>query len=244
MKICVAQIKPKSGDIGWNIQRHKQIIDRAVMYEAELIIFPELSLIGYYPTFAKTLSTSKEDIRFEALQAISDSQKIIIGIGAPLQLFGGTTIAMVIFQPQKEREVYYKKYLHKDEEPFFVSGPNLNKLLGYDKNISLAICYELSVSEHSEKAYKSGAKIYIASVAKHRNNIEDANKSLSKIAKTYSMVTLMSNCVGECDGDICTGNSAVWNSEGKMIAHLNEKDEGIIILDTISNNTFTKYIFN
>lgn len=52
---------------------------------------------------------------------------------------------MIIFQPEEERQVYDKKYLHADEKPFFVNGSHLPEMLGDQKDISLAICYELSV---------------------------------------------------------------------------------------------------
>jgi predicted amidohydrolase len=37
---------------------------------------------------------------------------------------------------------------------FFISGKNSTGLIGNKTNIALAICYELSVPEHSENALK------------------------------------------------------------------------------------------
>ena len=104
---------------------------------------------------------------------------------------------MVLFQPHKARQTYSKKYLHPDEEEFFISGQSSDSLIGNKTNIALAICYELSVPEHSESAFKSGAEIYIASVAKAVNAVDKAIKSLSDIGNKYSMTVLMSSCVGQ-----------------------------------------------
>ena len=112
---------------------------------------------------------------------------------------------MILFQPQKERLTYSKKYLHPDEKEFFVSRENFASLEINKANISFAICYEISIPEHSEQVHKSGAEIYIASVAKFVNGIDKAIERLSEIADKYSMTVLMSNCIGEADGNKCAG---------------------------------------
>src|SRR5882762_11044937 len=179
MKICVAQTRPAKGDIQSNIDSHNKLIDLAVSNGAETIIFPELSLTGYEPELSKELATDKDDRRFDIFQKISDTRQVIIGVGVPTKNNTGTCISMVLFQPHKARQVYSKKYLHPDEEEFFVSGQSTIGLTGNKTSIALAICYELSVPEHSENAFKSGAKIYIASVAKSAIGVENASKSLS-----------------------------------------------------------------
>lgn len=234
MKICVAQTHPGKGDVKPNIENHKRMIETAVDHEAEMIIFPELSLTGYEPELAEQLVTTKYDPRLDVFQSLSDEYQVTIGVGMPLKSPNGIIIGMIIFQPEAERLVYGKKYLHADEEPFFVSGSHLPELLGDQKDIALAICYELSVPAHSQRAYQAGASIYIASVAKFESGVEKAIKQLSDIAKKYSMTVLMANAVGEADGDICAGQSAVWNGQGKLIGQLNETEEGILVFDTES----------
>ncbi|SHF08408.1 Predicted amidohydrolase [Fodinibius roseus] len=236
MKICVAQTHPVKAEVEKNIQNHKRIIKTALDHEAEMIIFPELSLTGYEPELAEQLATTKDDTRFNDFQKLSNKHQVTIGAGMPLKSDHGIIIGMVIFQPEEERRVYGKKYLHADEEPFFVSGSHLPELLGEQKNIAPAICYELSVPEHSEQAYEAGSSIYIASVAKFQNGVEKAKEQLSTIAKKYSMTVLMANAVGQADGDICAGQSAVWNKKGELLGQLDETEAGKIIFDTESNN--------
>jgi len=230
MKICVAQIKPVKGDVTFNIQHHKTFIHLAVEESAEMIVFPELSITGYEPSLAKELATTKEDERLEAFQQISDKNNIVIGVGIPLNSNNGIMIGMVIFQPHKPRETYVKQYLHADEFPFFILGQPLAPLIQH--KIALAICYEISVPDHSEAAHENGAAIYIASVAKSVKGMEKAIENLSAIARKYSMITLISNCVGHCDDFECGGRSAVWNNEGILLAQLDNKEEGMLIIDT------------
>ncbi len=149
---------------------------------------------------------------------------------------------MVIFQPHKSRKTYSKKCLHPDEEEFFIGGQSFTGLVGDRANIAPAICYELSVPEHSENAYKSGAEIYVASVAKSMNGVDKAVKSLSGIAKKYSMTVLMSNCIGPCGGMECAGKSSIWNNQGLLVGQLNDTNEGIIMIDTDTQEIIEKTI--
>ena len=232
MKICLAQVGSIRGDIQRNIEQHKKMIDHAVTYGADLIIFPELSLTGYHPELANELATDKNDPRFDDFQRISHTKQIAIGVGVPLKGSAGITISMILFYPDQERKVYSKKYLHADEEPFFVSGKNFPVLTIGGMNVALAICYELSVPEHLECALQNDAKIYIASIAKVDRNIDKALERLSAIARQHSMPVLMVNCLGPCDGSEGIGTSSAWDDKGSLIGQLDRIHEGMLILDT------------
>lgn len=230
MKISIAQTRPVKGDIAANIQAHKNLIGLALLHRSEMIIFPELSITGYEPELAKELATTKDDKRFDEFQQISDLNKIIIGIGVPTKNSDGINISMVVFQPHQSRQTYSKMYLHADEEPFFVSGQGSIDLL--ENNIALAICYEISIPEHSENAHRKGAEIYIASVAKTESGVTKAIENLSDIAKKYSMKILMCNSVGPGDNFIAAGKSSCWDNKGNLLGQLDANSEGILILDT------------
>lgn len=234
MKICAAQTRPITGDIPSNIERHKRLIDLAVANGADTIIFPELSLTGYEPTLAQALATQPDDRRFDDFQRIADTRQITVGVGVPTKNDSGICISLVIFQPHQARQTYAKQYIHPDEEEFFVSGQNSIGLLGDQTNLALAICYELSVPEHAEKAYQSGAAIYVASVAKFVTGVDKATKRLAEIANQYSMTVLMANSIGQADGAECAGKTSVWNHKGELLGQLDDTHEGLIIFDTDS----------
>lgn len=101
-----------------------------------------------------------------------------------------------------------------------------------ENKVSFAICYELSLPEHSQHAFSIGTEIYVASVAKTAEGVEKASKSLSGIAGKYSMTVIMSNCVGYCDNFESGGKSSAWNNKGVLAGQLNDRDEGILIFDT------------
>lgn len=242
MRLAVAQTKPVRGNIPANILNHKKLIALAVDKNAEVIVFPELSLTGYEPTLAKKLRTTASDKRLDEFQMISDDHQLVIAAGIPTSKGTDALITLVIFQPEKERTTYSKKYLHADEIPFFVSGENFVSMKMHATDVALAICYEISVLEHTEKAGSSGAGIYIASVAKSVGGIDKAITTLSDTANKYSMITLMANCVGICDGFECAGKSSIWNNKGSLIGQLDSTREGILLIDTTTSQVFSQYL--
>lgn len=242
MKIAVAQTKPVTGDIGSNIKNHLSLSTLAADHGADIIIFPELSLTGYEPSLAKLLATAIDDSRLAVFQQLSDARQITIGVGLPTKTAMGIHITMVILQPGKPRQANSKMYLHADEEPFFVSGGNLPGLIIKNTPVALAICYEISVREHSENAHHSGAQLYVASVAKTVKGVEKAWMDLGEIAANYGMMVLMSNSVGPCEDGLCGGKSAAWDEGGTLLGQLDDSSEGILILDTVTRAVEIKMI--
>ena len=222
------------GDIAANAGRLLQLIRLAVSQRADMIIFPELSLTGYEPTLANKLATTPEDKCFDAFREISAAQNIIIGIGAPLQQAEGITIGLLL-HPDKKTILYEKQYLHADEHPFFISGKSNDGLIGDDARIALAICYELSVPAHAEAALQNDAQVYLASVAKTAEGMAKAAERLAGLARDHVITTLLVNCIGSCDGITCAGQSAGWNNRGELLAQLDENREGLLLLDTGTN---------
>ena len=180
----------------------------------------------------KKVATTASDSRLDIFQSICDVNNIVIGVGIPTKSDGVIHITMVLFQPEQERRTYSKKYLHSDEDDFFVSGANFPSLIINSVNIGIAICYEISVPQHAEDAAENGVKFYIASVAKFSGGIEKALKTLQEIACKYRMTVLMSNCVGVADGHVCAGRSSIWNDKGNLLCQLDDANEGIIVWDT------------
>ncbi len=234
MKIALAQAASVKGDIAANIAIHMEFIERAIIAGAEAVFFPELSLTGYEPALADQLATTSDDLRLNIFQQTSDQKKLIIGAGLPLWSADGISISMIIFRPLLPLALYSKKYIHADEEPFFIHGKNAPGLILAEHNIALAICYEIAIPDHSEQAFKNGAAVYIASVVKTTDGADKAIHQLADIAKKYGMTTLMCNAVGFADGGTCGGKSSVWNNVGDLLGQLDAESEGILLFDTQS----------
>lgn len=231
MKFGVAQIHPVRGDILHNVERHSQFVTQASAHDADVVIFPELSLTGYEPMLADQLAMSAQDARLQPFQHLSDQLDMTLAIGVPTREDDGVCISLVIFQPHRERTVYRKKYLHEDEIPYFMPGENFATLpLGHTL-VAPSICYELSVPEHATRAHQAGAELYIVSVSKSQEGVQAAHARLETIAETYALPVMLSNNIGPSDDFVGAGQSAVWRKDGQLLAQLGLDEEGILIFD-------------
>lgn len=239
MRVAVAQIEAVEGNIEENLENHLKWIKQAIQNNADMIVFPELSLTGYEPNLAESLASSQDDTRLNEMQNLSDRNGITIGVGLPTKDKSDTFVSMIIFQPHKERTTYSKQYLYPPEEPIFKAGKNPLVLNFETEVVSPAICYETTNKAHCEFAKRNKATIYVASVLSSINGIDTELKILSDIAKNNSLITFMANYVGKSGGYECAGKSSVWDENGELIGQLGDKEEGILIFDTKSKELIT-----
>ena len=232
MRVAIAQIEAIKGNVEKNIENHLKWIKQAIQNNADMLVFPELSVTGYEPDLAENLATNQDDTRLDNIQNLSDRNGIAIGVGLPTKDESDVFVSMIIFQPHKERITYSKQYLYPPEESIFKAGKNPLVLNFETEVVSPAICYEISNKAHCEFAKRNKATLYIASVLSSINGIDADMKKLSDIAKHNNLVTFMANYVGESGGYKCAGKSSVWDTTGKLIGQLDSETEGILIYDT------------
>lgn len=240
MKIALAQIRPIKGNIEKNIDLHKSFISLAIENKADAVFFPELSITGYEPTLANKLNIGLSDSLVYDFQELSNFNHLVIGLGAPLKLNKSLFISMLIFQPERPLETYFKQQLHDDEKPYFSEGTSPKILDLKDGKIGLAICYESLKESHLNQNLDLGANLYLASVAKSQKGLKNANSYFPERAKVNKIPILLVNSIGHCDNFESAGQSAIWNSEGKLIAQLPQTQEGLLIYDTTRDSAQIK----
>ena len=240
MKIGVAQIKPTKGEVHKNLGRHRKCILLAASVDADALFFPELSITAYEPELANALAIDQNDSCLEDLQQLSDIHEMTIGVGMPIKKNDEVLIGMSVFQPNQPRQVYSKQHLHPDEYPYFVPGNNQLILTINQHKFAPAICYESLLPKHAEKAFELEANVYVAAVAKPAKDIKKAIEYFPNVAKKYSMTILLSNSVGPCDNFQSGGKTSIWNNKGQLLGQLDDANEGILIIDTETNEITKK----
>ncbi|MFT5820464.1 MAG: putative amidohydrolase [Crocinitomix sp.] len=231
MKLAVAQSHAVSGNIQANINKHVELIHFAVQKGANLLVFPELSLMGYEPNLANELALTLDDPRLDNFQKLSNTFEITICVGAPLRFNKEVQIAMFIFQPNIARTSYSKQLLHADELPYFVSGTK-DILIQIDTiKIVPAICYEALQTEHVSKAIQLNADLYLVSVAKDQPGMEKLDEWFSQVTIEKKIGVLVANSIGQCEGFTSSGTSAIWQSQNNVSLKLNSESEGILVQD-------------
>jgi predicted amidohydrolase len=162
---------------------------------------------------------------------------LCIGIGIPLQKSVGIEIGMAIFQPNIPVQAYSKMFLHPDELPYFVPGKKYKIIKIGNGVISPSICYESTFLKHHRESIGQEGQIYLASVAKSNSAMEKAISIYSTLAKEYRIHVLVVNAWGPNDDFISGGKSSVWNPDGILSGQISDANEGILIYDTIHNQS-------
>ena len=241
MILASAQIEAKIGDLKGNLNNHIEMINLASKNQADLIVFPEMSLTGYCREKASKLAFKRDDIRLNFLKEISYKNKIIVVVGAPIMINDNLYIGSFIFQPNSEIEIYTKQFLHNGEELFFKSSCDYNPTLKIEnEKIQFAICADIDTEEHALNASKNKTTLYLPSIFFSKKGIQKGQRNLQNYAEKYNFNILMSNYCGEHWNVTGGGKSAFWNNKGEKIGQLNSEKKGLLIVEKENKNWIVK----
>lgn len=228
MNIYLAQSQSIKGACQENIQQHLKMIAQAAKEQADLIVFPELSITNYEPTLAANLAMELEDSSLDEFQVYSNKYQIVIAVGMPLRSAEGIQIALFFFQPNHPRSYYAKQLLHEDEYPYFVAGNKTTYLTIKGQKVAFGICYESLQPAHLLQAVEDQATVYVASVAKTKEEIARAHHYFSNQSAQHSITIALVNSVGPADTFVGAGQSAIWNNKGVIQAQLETTIPGLV----------------
>ncbi|MFC2076451.1 nitrilase-related carbon-nitrogen hydrolase, partial [candidate division KSB1 bacterium] len=126
IKIGLAQTAPVLGDVQRNLDRHLEIIKRARSRSIDLLVFPELSLTGYFlKDMVSEISLPLEDKRIAALAEAGAGLDLVAGLveespdhrfyNSAVYFSDGSLTAV-------HRKVYLPTYGMFDEQRYFSAG--------------------------------------------------------------------------------------------------------------------------
>lgn len=221
--ISAAQSGSIKGDIKVNMQTHSEFIHAAAEYDADVIVFPELSLTGYEPALARDLALEAGEDILNPLVDLAKKTGMTIIAGCPIRSDSSKPyIGAFIFQPNGQISIYRKRYLHSGEDRYF--SPSVDNVVYRCKaeSVGMAICADIENPAHPADAKKAGATIYAACVLMTPKGIdEDAAK--------HKMVAIMANHATDTGGYTTAGRSAIWNESGMFLAGAEGAGNALII---------------
>lgn len=264
MKIKLVSINPTIGYLKYNFEKIIENITRAKEENIELIIFPELSLLGYPPLDLLDKNSFVEE-------AISYHEKIAEhskGIGV---IFGSVTriddqigtnlFNSAIFCYDGEIKSIHRKSLLPnydvfDEVRYFESSNQIHLLEFKDIKFGVTICedawndkdfwvHQKYEFDPVEEVVKLGAEIIINisaspfSVGKEKVRTE----MFSSIAKKHKKPVLFVNQVGANTDLIFDGGAKIFDRNGNLILASNRFEEASVHFDTTKEYEKTNYAF-
>lgn len=223
ISIVLAQLDLAVGDISGNT---KLIIDSCEkaknQHNADLIIFPELSISGYPPEDLLLHSGFKRRIN-DALNSIKEEVAGISAlIGFPDYSDDSIYNACAVFRDKEEIVKYRKEALPNysvfDEKRYFTSDeqPSVFELKG--KKIGINICEDIWHKSAAMKAKESGAEIII--VINGSPYEKDGQSKRENIVKQRALQTdvpiVYLNMIGGQDELVFDGASFVMSKNGEI----------------------------
>ncbi len=256
MRIALAQINPTVGDISGNARKIVDFARRAHDAGAQLVVYPELAIVGYppkdlllKPQFVQDNLRALEWIArhipatIDAIVGYADRNEL--PIGRPLHnavavLHGGRIVS-------RHFKTLLPTYDVFDESRYFEPGPAelRNQLVQIGEwPVGLSICEDLWNDEQlmARRLYHqnpikdlalAGARVMINSSAspfvegKHAFRLE----LFAAQAREFARPLVYVNQVGGNDELVFDGNSAVFDSAGNLIAHGRDFEEDLVVVD-------------
>jgi predicted amidohydrolase len=243
IRVAIAQINPKLGDLPANMAVYEQQIRQGVEGRADLLLFPELSLTGYMlrdtvPSVALTLNSPE----IEKLKGLSRDLPFVAGLveESPDHRFFN---AAVYFEAGEVRHVHRKVYLPTygmfDEQRYFARGDRVRAFESKFGRISILICEDLWHPSTIYLAALDGAlAVFCPSASPLRgiveSQVQDDNARYWEMinqayAETYSLFVVYGNRCGFEDGVGFWGGSEIVDPFGQRIAKAKYYDQDFVV---------------
>ncbi|UCE39932.1 MAG: hypothetical protein JSV17_10640 [Candidatus Aminicenantes bacterium] len=243
MKIALAQISPKLGDIEQNFRMHIDYIQKAKKKNVELLIFPELSLTGY------TLKDMVEEIALDPhtdpllkkLKGLSHEISFVVGFVEEKEK--GLFVNSAAFFSQGKithihRKIYLPTYGMFEELKFFGQGKNFHTFPTPFGKAGMLICYDFLHISSSYLLFVGGSELIIAiSAAPGRGFSDDEGYASARmwelmgeaVSRFFQSFVIYCNRVGFEDGKSFAGGSFIYNPGGQLVAKSPYVDEDFLV---------------
>jgi predicted amidohydrolase len=240
--VALAQIDPALGDRGRNLERHREWVKQAAGAGAQLLVFPELSLTGYF---------LKDLVPESAIQLDSNEMRDLAALSTELDVVLGAVIespdhryfnASLYFSRGEllhvHRKVYLPTYGMFDEQRYLAPGDRFRSFATPFGRAGILVCEDIW---HLSSAYilsLEGVDMIICPSASPGRGITTDERlgtaeSYGILCRTYAQFLttffLYCNRVGFEDGANFWGGSMVIGPNGDIIAQHQDADEALVV---------------
>jgi len=220
LQVVLAQMNTLVGDIPGNTQKVIDAARVAAEQDADMILFPELTLTGYPPE--DLLLRPSLAVRIE--RALDELQRtnlpVAMVVGYP-RVVGGKLFNMAgVIQDGKLIAEYAKQCLPNfqvfDEKRYFMAGHEACVFSIKGVPIALSICEDIWHPEPMAQAKAAGARLMLNLNASpyHQGKQQEREGVIAKRAREGNMPVVYVNLVGGQDELVFDGGSVVVNAEG------------------------------
>ncbi|SFU26899.1 NAD+ synthase [Xenorhabdus koppenhoeferi] len=233
LNIGLAQLNWLVGDIEGNCERMLQTVKEQQEKNADLVMFSELALSGYFPEDLLFRPDLHQRCREQLIRLQEASSQVAILVGHPWQQDGKLYNALSLFWKGEVVARYFKQLLPNygvfDEERYFKAGKQSCVIPFKGYNLGLLICEDLWFDAPIDALKQAGAEI-VLSINASPYNREKPNIR-STLIKSHCQRTQLSiiylNQVGGQDQLIFDGCSKVFDTNGEITHRMAAFEEQI-----------------
>ncbi|CAB4875464.1 unannotated protein [freshwater metagenome] len=237
IQVALCQINPTVGDLRGNAQL---ILEAAnAVADADLVVFPELSLTGY-PAEDLLLSPAfVADADLVAIDLAARLPSTTVLVGSCHSTDSGVTNGIHVMRGGKIETTYAKCLLPNygvfDEQRYFVSGDGGAVITVKDCTVGLSICEDIWEAEGpTVDCARLGADLIVNCSASpfHAGKSEERLAVLRERASEHGLPILYCALVGGQDEVVFDGSSIVVDSTGKIVGRAKQFDTDTLIVET------------
>ncbi len=239
LRIALAQLNPVMGDIVGNRQKARAARAEAAKAKADVVLFPELFIVGYPPEDLVLKPALQDDAR-EAVEALArdtaDGGPAML-IGAPWVEDGKLYNACLLLDGGKIAGKTFKYDLPNygvfDEKRVFAVGPMPGPFNISGVRIGVPICEDIWTPDVVECLSETGSEILLVpNGSPFEAGKEDVRLNLiGARVKESGLPLIYLNQIGGQDELVFDGASLVANADGRLAWSLPAWEEKIAITD-------------
>jgi len=243
-KIAIGQINPILGDLSRNLSLHEEMVERARQQGVNIIVFPELSLTGYFvKDLVPSLALSVQSPHLDRLKTLSSDISIVVGLveeSSDYRFFNSAILLEAGEVRHVHRKIYLPTYGMFDERRYFASGCRLQGAESRWGPLGLLICEDLWHPSAPYLISLEGMDILITLSSSPGRGLGGGEKLESvKIweslnytyAYLFSCFVVFANRVGYEDGVHFWGGSEILSPAGTLLAKGKYHEEDFVIAD-------------
>lgn len=241
-RVALAQIKPALGDLSRNLALHEKVCEEAIAGGADLLVFPELSLAGYFlKDLVPSIALDLESPTFHRLKDLS--RRIAMVVGFVEEAKGAFFHNTALFLDQGEvrhlhRKVYLPTYGIFDEQRYLAEGDRFRTFDTRFGRMAILTCEDMW---HPSAAYivaQEGAEILLVPSASPGRGTPQEGIFLNAkawelinraYAQLFTVYILYCNRIGYEDGACFWGGSEVIGPSGEVLAKAEYLTDGLIM---------------
>ena len=231
-RVAVAQIAPALGDVERNLALHEKMAREAIARSVNLLVFPELSLTGYFlKDQVPSVALSEEAPALLALRELSHRVALVVGFveertghqfhNAAAYLEGGEIRHI-------HRKVYLPTYGIFDEQRYLAPGGRIQAFDTALGRFAILICEDMWHPAVAGIAAWDGAEMLICPSASPGRgpgqegepfqNARTWERIVQAYGDLYTCFVVYANRVGYEDGACFWGGSAIVGPAGQPLA--------------------------